>query len=608
MPEIELDQSEMGDVNQDKLLSEDPLIEFLLPILNLNDVQNEVELKNSDIFFKRVGRLIGDAKVASIQEAYQIPGNPPLIYDARVLLMAIASNLQPDDLQNLQNNLPKHYDPIDFLKDIGLMAQNLIKEKGIMDPRVAMRGDDEKQFNKKVALDASRSSKIAVRGKYEESTTENTEFSLLEKMDDEEKNKYISDLFLAKNIAYKTWQENSLIPLRDSDGVERMYQVKNIAHERGLHVMALVPFNHDNDGPLDIKVLFRGTQDAASAKMDLEQHGAGSTTMDANRLDLLRSVNHIIENVKSSHPNRSVCLTITGHSLGGALSQRFFSEVNQAYLHQRNCVGENSLRPVDIHNKLGYRVKSSRKMASTLVAQIRDNQEAFADQDFSAIASIQSMQLTTANSTMLSKHNAHIGDAAIAFNCQHSGLVQTLQAFKVGGDIVAQTGYDHLGRSLATGYVRNLEINILQKKGRYEKDSSVRLEKYRKTVRSPKEAIKDTAKAHTEKTPLNDSVGDARFVFTQIKPPNQMELDIPLRSAIDSPKIEIDNQTDRNTLRSIDKTLNAGGLGKAQRYVYHKSLFKSYTRNLQEPKREIISQKSDEKESSEKDISKRRLL
>jgi len=108
--------------------------------------------------------------------------------------------------------------------------------------------------------------------------------------------------------------ESSQLPAFD-----KQYQIQKIyPQDQGLVAMLLIPVNLKKGEPADIKVLFRGTKDAASAVRDCEVGGPGHESIELQKAKLLGAVSKAIGEIQSDH---AVSITCAGHSLGGADAQ-----------------------------------------------------------------------------------------------------------------------------------------------------------------------------------------------------------------------------------------------------------------------------------------------
>lgn len=240
-----------------------------------------------------------------------------------------------------------------------------------------------------------------------------------------------SGLYLASDLAYRNLNNNAIIPVLDDDGKERLYRVQNIVKDKGLVCTALVPYTVPGDisepnRPLDVKIMFRGTHSVASGIIDLESTGAGSKTMRDNRIKLLDEVNTIVAKVQQENPGRSVSLSTSGHSLGGAFAERFTSELHQA-----------------IHFQTTNGSTPAQNQPANVRARIKRNNQEMAGKDYTALSQLSGIKTTAANSARLSKNEAEIGDAFI--NMKPPTIRQEIQHYKSEGDWVSQAGYRSLG-------------------------------------------------------------------------------------------------------------------------------------------------------------------
>ena len=127
--------------------------------------------------------------------------------------------------------------------------------------------------------------------------------------------------YLAHKLAYNLDGKTQVELPDHSDGNQR-YNVQKVKEvPPGLNAYILYPENPDTEKPVDLKLIFRGTNPYdASAIRDLEPSGAGFDTMEKAAKTITRQLHNILKH----YPGRAVSLTMTGHSLGGADAQNFF--------------------------------------------------------------------------------------------------------------------------------------------------------------------------------------------------------------------------------------------------------------------------------------------
>ncbi|WP_067520839.1 hypothetical protein [Endozoicomonas ascidiicola] len=144
--------------------------------------------------------------------------------------------------------------------------------------------------------------------------------------------------FIAHELAYNI-KHGDKVKLPDSSGrlrSFRAFQVRGVNVEAGLNAFVLCPTKLPKDGsPLDVKLVFRGTKDAASAIRDMEADGAGSKTLIKGSGDISEYLDTVLMNLLKKRPDTPVNLQILGHSLGGADSQNYASHLLRQTVRQR---------------------------------------------------------------------------------------------------------------------------------------------------------------------------------------------------------------------------------------------------------------------------------
>ncbi len=127
--------------------------------------------------------------------------------------------------------------------------------------------------------------------------------------------------YLAHQLAYNLDGKSQVELPGHTDGNQR-YNVQKVKDvPSGLNAYILYPENSDTEKPVDLKLIFRGTNPRdASIMRDLEPSGAGFDTMEKAAKNIIRQLHNILKH----YQGRAVNLTITGHSLGGADAQNFF--------------------------------------------------------------------------------------------------------------------------------------------------------------------------------------------------------------------------------------------------------------------------------------------
>ncbi|WP_066016172.1 hypothetical protein [Endozoicomonas atrinae] len=226
--------------------------------------------------------------------------------------------------------------------------------------------------------------------------------------------------YLAHQLAYNLDGKSQVELPGHSDGNQRHNVQKVQEVPPGLNAYILYPENSDTGKPVDLKLIFRGTNPYdASAIRDLEPSGAGFDTMEK----AAKSITQQLHNILRHYPDRAVNLTITGHSLGGADAQNFFGHF------------------------------------------LNPNISAIANETLTAtplLANIQKITLFTKCSAGVPEitHNRVIS-ALNRLNGQqeHTGIKTEIFHLKVEGDIVQATGDCHVGSSLEQ---KIADVSILQ--------------------------------------------------------------------------------------------------------------------------------------------------
>ena len=226
--------------------------------------------------------------------------------------------------------------------------------------------------------------------------------------------------YLAHQLAYNLDGKSQVELPGHTDGNQRHNVQKVQEVPPGLNAYILYPENSDTGKPVDLKIIFRGTNPYdASAIRDLEPSGAGFDTMEKAAKSITRQLHNILKH----YPGRAVNLTITGHSLGGADAQNFFGH---------------------LHNPDISAIANETLTATPL------------------LANIQKITLFTKCSAGVPEitHNRVIS-ALSRLNGQkeQTGIKTEIFHLKVEGDIVQATGDCHVGSSLEQEIA---DVSILQ--------------------------------------------------------------------------------------------------------------------------------------------------
>lgn len=140
--------------------------------------------------------------------------------------------------------------------------------------------------------------------------------------------KFTSLEWLGHHHAYQNYKDGQLINILEEDGTKRNYKVHNVqtSHD-GIIAKILVPVTTKPTNPIEIKLLFSGTNSASAGIRNLQHGCPGHHTL---QCDIPKIDNQLVEILgKHVANNQSVKLTIAGHSLGGADSQNYFAHLMQ---------------------------------------------------------------------------------------------------------------------------------------------------------------------------------------------------------------------------------------------------------------------------------------
>jgi|GEM_PF-5563195 len=131
--------------------------------------------------------------------------------------------------------------------------------------------------------------------------------------------------FYGHLMAYCSYIDKMLIPSFTYNGDIIPHCVHVLHDAKGMHSFMFVPILADKDGFIDITITMRGTSSMNTAIADLEKNGAGSETIIKFFAHLTSTINSVINEIIKCDPtlNNKIRITTAGHSLGGALSQRF---------------------------------------------------------------------------------------------------------------------------------------------------------------------------------------------------------------------------------------------------------------------------------------------
>lgn len=353
--------------------------------------------------------------------------------------------------------------------------------------------------------------------------------------DDNERHTYASQLNLAKNIAYTDLKDGQTVNILDEDGQRRDYQVKNIATDKGLVCTALIPPN-DHPNP-DVKILFRGTHSKDSAIMDIEPGGPGNKTMTENRKELLKAVDSIVLQTQQD-TGKPVSMTIAGHSLGGALTERFTSEVNQAIYYENNPDIEPNQEAI-LAQLQEQRVWDNdpgeqKKMAKSVADKMAKNKEEFEGEHFEGLRNLKSIKSMGANSARLSSEQARIGDGFVTLNSTSTDIKSEIRNYKADGDIVSQMAERSLGSGLSGSDA--VSVSLLKKDAGYKAKDVIKssLKSPIKSISNPIDTVaapfKATKDAHSSHALLDEKNSDKQKLTFYDQENNTQELEKKLSS------------------------------------------------------------------------------
>lgn len=159
------------------------------------------------------------------------------------------------------------------------------------------------------------------------------------------------------------------LKLVDNDGIEREYTPKKVKiPHSGLVCFILAPTDNDNHR---MHVLFRGTHNVSGVHRDLKLNAPGTTSYHQHK----STINAAIEEaVTAMNHNKSISLSIAGHSLGGSDTQNCASNIlKEMALNPKGILGTSIGTLNIIHkNSPGISQKSA-VVAKSSVEAIRSN-------------------------------------------------------------------------------------------------------------------------------------------------------------------------------------------------------------------------------------------
>jgi hypothetical protein len=160
--------------------------------------------------------------------------------------------------------------------------------------------------------------------------------------------------YLAHVLAYEDLTDGASIVL---PGVNSKPIEKVIVHKIETGCDGLVGYIleiNDPSGAPRVEIIWRGTHNRSSMHMDLESGGPGAVSYEKARLRIIFQINTIIKHLYEKTGDR-VIVGVSGHSLGGALAQRCFTDLaaamvqNESFknLHKNNTT-------IEVANKHGF--------------------------------------------------------------------------------------------------------------------------------------------------------------------------------------------------------------------------------------------------------------
>lgn len=154
---------------------------------------------------------------------------------------------------------------------------------------------------------------------------------------------------LAHTIAYKPLKTNAIEKVYIAEIRKEIEHIvyKLAVDHKGLvgYILCPTEFPTELKNKIDLKIVFKGTDDLPSLLRDLtEAGGAGNESFHANKHRIIAQINQAIRELKTELRARSINLTdlelsitIAGHSLGGADAQRCLYILKEAIAENLNC-------------------------------------------------------------------------------------------------------------------------------------------------------------------------------------------------------------------------------------------------------------------------------
>lgn len=173
------------------------------------------------------------------------------------------------------------------------------------------------------------------------------------------------------------------------------YDVKMIETTPGLNAFILTPLDTPEGIIPEIKMIFVGTKDMPGIKRDAEKGAAGNLSFAPYEQKLLNSLDEVVR----AFPNQDIKMSVIGHSLGGADSQRMVSKIISTLISPPLPEEESSgLRSKNIYLRLETSAAPTltRGQCATFLENLREAttpREGRPHFEFSTIASIYNLDI-----------------------------------------------------------------------------------------------------------------------------------------------------------------------------------------------------------------------
>ena len=139
-----------------------------------------------------------------------------------------------------------------------------------------------------------------------------------------------------------------------------------------------------------VEIVWRGTHNLASAHMDLEKDGAGASSYEEARKRIIPQINAVVEHLSHKTGGR-VIIGVSGHSLGGALSQRCLTDLA--------CAMVQNDADTRVAKKSAISSKFNEKSVNHTINLANDNGFAAEDREHINIHNVLKLELGAFNST-----------------------------------------------------------------------------------------------------------------------------------------------------------------------------------------------------------------